>query len=202
MIPLFGGVPAPEALPLTLLLLLSFVGAGVAHTLWLRSSWSQRFALPLDGGLTFRNRRLFGDNKTVRGLMMLIPTAGLIWLCFGLFREALPDPLRAGAWALPAWSYAVIGLAAGAGFMLAELPNSFLKRQLDIAPGSAPEQPALRVLCLVVDRFDSTLGVLAAVSQVAPVPWATWVYALLLGPGVHWLFSVLLYTLRLKPRAS
>ena len=202
MIPLFGGVPAPEALPLTLLLLLSFVGAGVAHTLWLRSSWSQGFALPLDGGLTFRNRRLFGDNKTVRGLMMIIPTAGLIWLFFGLFREALPDPLRAGAWVLPAWSHAVIGLAAGAGFMLAELPNSFFKRQLDIAPGSAPEQPALRVLCLVVDRFDSTLGVLAAVSLVAPVPWATWVYALLLGPGVHWLFSVLLYTLRLKRRAS
>ena len=66
MIPLFGGVPTPEALPLTLLLLLSFVGAGVVHTLWLRSSWSRRFALPLDGGLTFRNRRLFGDNKTVR----------------------------------------------------------------------------------------------------------------------------------------
>jgi hypothetical protein len=155
-----------------LLLLLSFVGAGVAHTLWLRASWSQRFALPLDGGLTFRNRRLFGDNKTVRGLRILIPTVGLIWLCFGLLREALPDRLRAGAWALPAWSYAVIGPAAGAGFMLAELPNSFLKRQLDIAPGSAPEQPALRALCLVVDRFDSTLGLLAAVSLVAPVPRA------------------------------
>ena len=34
--------------------------------------------------------------------------------------------------------YAALGAWAGLGFMLGELPNSFVKRQLDVAPGMAP----------------------------------------------------------------
>ena len=48
-------------------LLLAFTLAGLAQTAWFASPASRAFALPLDGGVRFRGRRLFGANKTIRG---------------------------------------------------------------------------------------------------------------------------------------
>ena len=193
---------APAALPCAVFLLLAFGLAGVAHVLWLRSAWSKPFARPLDGGASMGGRRVFGDNKTVRGLMMMPVAAAAAFAFFAASRDALPSWLAAGIWALPVTVMAAVGFVAGLAFMLAELPNSFFKRRIDVAPGEAPAAPAWRAVCLVIDRCDSTLGVLIAITIMLPVHWATWGWALLLGSGLHWLFSVWLYRLKLKRRPS
>ena len=46
---------------------------GSAQTWWFKSPRSARFALPLDGGRTFRGRRLFGSNKTWKGFVVMVP---------------------------------------------------------------------------------------------------------------------------------
>jgi CDP-2,3-bis-(O-geranylgeranyl)-sn-glycerol synthase len=117
------------------------------------------------------------------------------------FRDGLPAPLAASLWPLPTLQFAGIGLAAGFGFVLAELPNSFFKRQLGVAPGQVPERGWLRTCCLLLDRVDSTLGVLIAVSLLAPVPAMTWFWVLLFGPGLHALFSAVLFRTGVKVRA-
>ena len=89
---------------------------------------------------------------------------------------------------------------AGLGFMLGELPNSFVKRQLDIAPGAAPRGRLAAATSIVVDRLDSILGMLAAVSLVVPMSWRTWTCVLVLGPVIHGAFSVLLFRLGAKSR--
>jgi hypothetical protein len=86
--------------------------------------------------------------------------------------------------------------------MAGELPNSFFKRQLGIAPGAAPKSALGRPLCFVIDRLDSIAGATLALALVLPVPLATCVAILLVGPGVHWLFSVLLYRLGIKARPA
>lgn len=192
---------APAALPCAIFLLLAFAFAGVAHVVWLKSSWSQPYAWPLDGGATWRGRRIFGDNKTMRGLMMMPLATAFAFAAFAALREQLPVWLAAGIWPLPAGEMAWLGAIAGLAFLLAELPNSFLKRRLDVAPGMAPEQPWLRVTCLVIDRCDSTLGVLLALGLLVPLAPATWFWALLLGIGLHALFSAWLFQLRIKRRA-
>jgi len=58
------------------------------------------------------------------------------------------------------------------------------------------------VICFVVDRVDSILGALIAVSVVVPTPPMMWAYVLLIGPGVHLAFSALLYRLGVKARAA
>jgi len=113
----------------------------------------------------------------------------------------LPDWLAAGLWELTPGRYALLGLVAGLAFMLAELPNSFLKRQLGIPPGAIPRQRRGRVICMLLDRLDSVLGVLIVVSLLVPVTLATWVWLLLMGPGVHALFSTLLHRAGVKARA-
>ena len=182
------------------LLIVAFILAGFAQTTWFAWKRSQAFAVPLDGGLMFRGRRLFGDNKTLRGLIVMVP-AGAVALPISafVFSHILPAPT--GLWPLTMGGYAALGAWCALGFMLGELPNSFLKRQLDIAPGAASTGRGL-VWQLVADRLDSGIGLLLAASLVVHVPWTTWAIVLSIGPIFHWSFSVLMFHLGLKPRPA
>jgi CDP-diacylglycerol--serine O-phosphatidyltransferase len=57
------------------------------------------------------------------------------------------------------------GALLGAGYIAGELPNSFAKRQLAIAPGASGSGAAGRVFW-VVDQLDSLVGMLIAISPV------------------------------------
>lgn len=180
-----------------LFLLGAFVLAGGAQAMWLSSEASRRWVWPLDGGRTFRGRRLFGDNKTARGLVVMVPATGLAFLLLALSGVGAP-----ALWPLTPAQYLGLGLLAGAGCMLGELPNSFIKRQLRIPPGSPGAGPVARPLFFVVDRLDSTLGVLTVLMLAVPVPPATIVYVLLVGVALHGGLSVVTFRLGGKARAA
>jgi CDP-2,3-bis-(O-geranylgeranyl)-sn-glycerol synthase len=185
-----------------MVLVFALATAGVVHVQWLRSPWSRPFAIPIDGGLYLNGQRLFGDNKMLRGLMVMPPASALSFGLLGAGRDHLPAWMAEGLWNISSGQLAWVGFCCGLAFMLAELPNSFLKRQLGVQPGDAAEQPTLRLLCMVLDRVDSTLGVLLTLSLLLPVHPLTWFWALLLGAGIHWLFSAWLYLLAVKKRVS
>jgi len=183
-----------------LVILLAMSAAGVVHAIWMRSAYSRRFDAPLDGGRSFRGRRVFGDHKTVRGFMAIVPAAGVAFALLGVARDAGVEWLQPGLWGLTPAVLFGLGAWAGLCFMAGELPNSFYKRQRGIAPGEVPTHGAERALCLFVDRLDSTLAVLAGMSIVVGLHWQTWCAVLLLGPFVHLAFSALLHVLGVKAR--
>jgi len=192
----------PDPLACALFLITAFILAGLVHTAWLRSRVSRPFAIPLDGGLTFRGRRLLGDNKTLRGFMGIVPAAGATFFLLAGVLTAGSSPLASALWPLSPGGYAVLGLGAGLGFMLGELPNSFVKRQLGIPPGAAPRHWLAKLPCFLVDRLDSIAGMLAVVSLLASTPWQAWIYVLVIGPGIHWVFSLLLFWAGVKARPA
>lgn len=194
--------PMPPALACAVFVSLALSVAGIAHVTWLRSSWSRRYAVPLDGGVTWRGRSIFGANKTWRGLMVMPLAAALAFGLAALLRDFLPTWLAAGIWIRPAPQLALVGLLCGLAFMLAELPNSFLKRQFGINPGQAARHPLLRAWCLLIDRIDSTMGALIALNLLLPLPVMVWVWVPLFGISLHWAFSYAMYLLKLKPRPS
>jgi CDP-2,3-bis-(O-geranylgeranyl)-sn-glycerol synthase len=179
-------------------LLAAFVMAGGAQTVWFKSRRSRRFAWPLDAGLTIRGRRLFGDNKTVRGLVVMIPASAAAFALLG----SVGEPEARGLWPLPASGYAALGAWAALGFMAGELPNSFIKRQLAVAPGARASSSAAWVCQFIADRIDSGVGMLLALSVAVPTPWLTWLYVLLAGPLLHWGFSILMFHLGIKSRPA
>lgn len=179
-------MPVPDPFAAALFLIVSFVLAGIAQTLWLRSPISRKLAIPLDFGKSFRGKRILGDHKTLRGFVVMVPTAALAF--------AFVHPLVPGLWALTTSQYAALGALAGLGFMAGELPNSFFKRQLGIAPG------VTRSLSFALDRIDSILGMLLVLSLAVPTPWQTWAMVLAIGPFLHLLFSSALYLLGVKAR--
>ena len=192
----------PDPLVEALFIIVAFVLAGLAHSAWLGSRWSSRLMIPLDGGSTIRGRRVLGDNKMVRGFVVMIPAAAIAFAgLFSVLSIAVPS-VAADMWPLAPVGYLSLGAWAGFGFMVGELPNSFVKRQLDIAPGKPPRSRTGAAVSFVVDRLDSIFGMLVAVSLASPTPWRTWAYVLLIGPGIHFAFSVLLYRIGVKERAA
>ena len=99
----------------------------------------------------------FGANKTWRG-MLLVPALtafGALWLW----------PLEALAqWQVfgnPGLLIAAGGVA-GLGYVLGELPNSWIKRRIGIAPGQTASTPVQKYLFILMDQLDSALGVAIA----------------------------------------
>lgn len=189
-----------DPLVIAILIVTAFIISGFCHVFWLRHPGSLPLKIPLDGGGMFRGKRLFGENKTVRGIVVIIPATSLSFLGIAVLRPYFPTWFSEGIWQLPSMTYAVIGLLAGIGFIAGELPNSFLKRQCNLPPGSSPKNAYWKIITSISDRIDSIIGVLLMLNLLVPIPWLTWFYLLILGPGVHSLFSFWLFRLKIKSR--
>jgi len=120
--------------------------AGILNMAWVKTPWLRRLARPIDGGLTLPDgQRVFGDNKTWKGLLGMVVLGALAGLLLGLLErgtaaEGLNLFYREHA-DTNAWS-TLVGALLGLGYTLAELPNSFVKRRLGISPGRPPEGAA------------------------------------------------------------
>lgn len=90
---------------------------------------------PIDGGATVRGRRLFGANKTWRGVGCAVVGCTIAVAVQTYVVEEWADPIAV----LPyeRINVLLLGLALGGGAMAGELPNSFVKRQLGIPPGAS-----------------------------------------------------------------
>lgn len=122
--------------------------------------WLPLLAAPIDGGRTWRGKRVLGDHKTWRGLVAGIVTGTLVWE-----GQRLADDLGCGRdlalvdyAAYPFWPGFLLGLGTGVG----DAVKSFLKRQVDIAPGASWP---------VFDQLDFMVGAYAAVALVYAPPF-------------------------------
>ena len=194
--------PALDPVACGLFLVTGFTLSGLAHTAWLAAPLSRRFAVPLDGGRALGGRPILGAHKTVRGFLVMVPATGVSFTALAALVSARPGLVAAGLWPLAPASYGLLGAWAALGFMAGELPNSFVKRRLGVAPGEAAAGRRLRAVFLVADRFDSTAGMLLALALAVPVSWQVCLFVLLAGPLVHAGFSAALFLLRVKARAA
>jgi hypothetical protein len=145
-------------------------------------SWLRR---PIDAGKTLRGKRWLGDSKTWRGVVIAVGgcTAAIA-------AQKYIIGIRAAQLALVDYrdiSVLGFGLAMGGGAMLGELPNSFVKRRIGIAPGKTARGP-LAVLFYVWDQIDMlTTAWPLVVCWVAPTPALvamSFLLALLIHPTV------------------
>jgi hypothetical protein len=123
---------------------------------------------PIDRERSFRGKRIFGENKTWRGVVIVgLGTA----VGFGL--QSLVLHRSASIRSVELFDYAffksvAVGLAVGVAAMLSELPNSFIKRRFEIAPGSVAKGWK-RAIFYVYDQIDFLLGAWMVLAIVVPV---------------------------------
>lgn len=190
-----------EAFVLSEILTLCFIFSGICQTIWLKSSLFKIFAYPIDFKIKIQGIRLFGDNKTFAVFMVMVPATAITFALAGMFLINHHNIFLSKIhWPLDIAQWAMAGILASIGFYVGELPNSFFKRRIGIAPGESPASPMLRAVCFVIDHTDSTLGSLLLVSLLLPTGVYLWCSMLLMTPLVHWLFNVVLYFLNIKKR--
>jgi len=126
----------------------------------------------------------FGRNKTWRGLIF-VPVVNAIVLT--LLSLSISPYL-----AMPA----VIGFVLGLAYMIFELPNSFLKRRLGMAPGENTGKH--RIAFSMLDKMDSAIGVVLMYLMLGYCTWQVALWLLLIASATHIVVSALLVMLRLK----
>lgn len=153
-------------------LTLPIVIGGVWHMLAVTRNWWPALVVPL-------HRGWFGANKTWRGFvaMPLFTAVGALplWLAIPWLPAIVATPLAA-------LNPLLLGLALGLGYMLAELPNSLIKRRLGIAPGEMPERGACWFV--LADQVDSGVGFVLVYWLLTDIPPVTLLITLLLFPLV------------------
>ncbi len=160
--------------------------AGVLHMFAVRRDLWPRLRVPIDGGRSLGGVRIFGDNKTWRGVVFMTAVAAALGaaqgLALGPWAEragvapidfaALGRGLGAagGGRAAHAAGYCAVSAVLGLGYALGELPNSFAKRRAGIAPGKLG-RGATGALFFLLDQVDSVVFGLLLALAVFGIDW-------------------------------
>lgn len=133
-----------------------FLPVGVANsapTIAAHYNWFSVLARPIDGGAYFGKYRVFGDHKTIRGLLLGV-LFGALAACFQYYLQTIPSIVAIVIFPLVSLNQAVLfGGALGFGALAGDAIKSFFKRRVHVVPGQ-PWRP--------FDQIDSIIGGLIA----------------------------------------
>lgn len=175
------GFAAAQALYLFAPLLVSAAIAGaVIH--FDMFAWLYR---AIDGGCLIAGKRLFGDHKTWRGVVVVI--AGSIATVAIQKMTDIGTRTHLSVVDYRAVDPVLFGGAMGVGAALGELPNSFVKRRLSIPPGATTNASFQRAMFYVWDQVDLLTG---AWPLIAP-----WVHPSVQLVGVSFAVTLILHPL-------
>lgn len=187
--------------------LINFTLAGLLQTRWLKKRYLKGLMRPLDFGIHVFGRPLFGENKTIYGFVGMPFFCGASFFATGIYWKNFIEhepllkthELVRKLPVLPV-EFFMFGILCGLVYMCGELPNSFLKRQLGIAPGGAPRFRVLKPVFYVFDQLDSVFCVVVFLCVQYSLGLVFLVTCLASGFFIHGLFNVLLWKLGMKER--
>jgi CDP-archaeol synthase len=123
---------------------------------------------PIDRGRKFRGKRIFGENKTYRGVVVVSLGTAIGFGLQSLFLHRIASVKSIELFDYAFFKSVALGLTIGVAAMLSELPNSFIKRQFEIAPGTAAKGWKA-VIFYVYDQIDFLLGASLVLAIVVPI---------------------------------
>jgi hypothetical protein len=123
---------------------------------------------PIDRGRKFRGRRIFGENKTYRGVVVVSLGTAIGFGLQSLLFHRIASIRSVELFDYPFFKSVALGLAMGVAARLSELPNSFIKRQFEIAPGTAAKGWK-SVIFYIYDQIDFLLGAWLVLAIMVPV---------------------------------
>ena len=121
------------------LTMLSVILGGILNMLFVKTNFYKKYKYPIDCNRKFRDgKRIFGDNKTWIGIVSMIVCCILSQVFIGFICNAFNINNHNQIYRFYENKVGVnvlTGFLFGFMYMLFELPNSFIKRRLDIECG-------------------------------------------------------------------
>lgn len=182
--------------------LMPIIFAGVANMIFVKHSLFSFAYYPMDNYKILKDgKRLFGDNKTWKGFFGMIGFTIIFQVLWGWVNILIPYlthnhfiyQIQENTLQLNI----ILGSVLGFAYVICELPNSFIKRRLDIQAGK-PANNYLKYPFIFIDQADSIIGCVAVIAYYARLTLHQIFIYILLGALSHIIINQLLYFSRLR----
>lgn len=174
---------------------------GVLNMIFCHTNFYRRHNKPIDNGKTLRDgKRIFGDNKTIIGFISMIVICMITQVLYGFLCNALHIQYRNELYDNnynSVYFNLMLGFLFGFAYMLFELPNSFIKRRIDIEAGKTKKN-LIGYLFFVVDQIDSLFGVILVLYLFSNISIAKYFGYVALGGLTHIIVNLILYKLKIR----
>lgn len=151
----------------------------------------KKYTYPLDFKLKFRNRRIFGTHKTIRGLVcgiligiLTVYIEQLLYSHFRIFQSVVSINYMS-------INPPVLGFLMGFGALGGDSAESFIKRQIGVKPGDS---------WFPFDQLDYILGSMFLSSFYIKLEPIEYILSPFVWFSLHLIFSAIGYTLRFKKK--
>lgn len=175
--------------------------SGILNMIWCKNNSFNIPNIPMDMNKNFIDgKRIFGNNKTWKGFFGYLVFNIVFSIIIGILCNALN---------LNDYNFFyinnrntiiinfIIGLLLGLAYSLFELPNSFLKRRLEIEPGKTTKG-IKKIFFIFLDQADSIFGTFLVVSMFYKLTIIQYIFYVLLGAFTHIIINMLLYLAKLR----
>ena len=182
--------------------LIPLILTGIFNMVFCSTALCKKLEKPLDCGKCLKDgKRLFGDNKTFKGLVGYVVIGIITTVFWGGINYLFPAIVEKNFIYVNHNNTVIynvlIGALLGLAYAIFELPNSYLKRRFDVVPGKT-SKGIMKYLFILLDQGDSVIGCVLVIVLVYPMP--VWMYLLyvLLGMVTHFVINIFLYIFKLR----
>ena len=168
---------------------LTVIFACFANTFFIRSKLLSSLKTPIDNKKVLKDgKRLFGDNKTWKGVVGLLFFSVFFVVLLGLICDFAPA-VRSHIIFYTKYKNTVpfnilIGVLLALAYCIFELPNSFIKRRIGIEPGEKANK-LVGVLFTIIDQVDSLFGCILVFSFLHPMSVSEYFIYVFCGGFIH-----------------
>jgi len=167
--------------------------AAIFHMVVVKKGWFKFLTYPLDHFKTYHKKRIFGVNKTYRGLVvMLIASLFFSYLYFLLIQQ-YQWLQQYNLLYISNFSFVFYGFLFGIGYIVGELPNSFYKRQIDVKAGKSNS-----ILMIIMDQLDSVFVIMMLLVAFSNFSWKHFLFGIFFYGFIHIIINYILYLIGLR----
>ena len=182
--------------------LIPVIFAGILNMIWVKLHYMSFIAKPIDNNKCFFDgKRIFGDNKTWKGFMGMVIFSIVLTIIWGLIcgkLQYINDHNYLYINNNNSLTYnTCIGFLLGLSYAFFELPNSFLKRRMNIIPGKTSEGLKC-ILFVLLDQADSIFGCVLVICIVYKMSIQFYIAYVCLGAMTHIVINMFLYLVKLR----
>ena len=174
---------------------------GVANMFFVKTKWFKKNAKRLDREKKWVDgKAIFGKNKTDLGFVGMIIFTMIFQIILGicidknnlnsysLFYEIYNNSIKVNT---------ILGLVLGMCYMVFELPNSFIKRRINIEEGKT-KKTRLGKIFFVVDQIDSLIGIGILIYAITNASGLMCIGFVLFGGCIHIAINTSLYLTKVR----
>lgn len=176
--------------------MLPLILSGIVNMLFVKTPIYKKYKIPIDCNKNWIDgKRIFGDNKTFIGFISMIVFCIIFQILWGYVGELCQLNSQNDWYLIYSNSIgynAVSGFLVGLFYMLFELPNSFIKRRINIIPGKT-DKGIKGIVFFVIDQIDSLIGVFLVLKLLSGIARSKYFLYLLVGGLTHITINLMLW---------